>query len=50
MFQTYDITSCDCGHIPLHCLERKRKRNLKENKIKNKIKIKLRKINKIKEK
>jgi len=45
MFQTYDITSCDHGHMPLHC-SKKIKLKLKEKKRK----IKSRKINKMKRK
>ena len=48
-FQTYDITSCDCGHVLLHyLLENKNKTKIKQ-KIKKR-KIKSKKIDKKKRK
>ena len=48
-FQTYDITSCDCGHVLLHCLSENKKKTKIKQKIKKR-KIKSKKIDKKKRK
>ena len=44
MFQIYDITSCDCSHVPFYCPRNKRNRKEEKREIKliksKKIKIK----------